>query len=128
MFISVCKSKIHRATITEANLNYKGSLTVDEDLMDAAGLYPYEKVHVVNINNGARFETYVIKGERGSGVMCLNGAAARLGQPGDLIIAITYAFFDSSEMRKDYEPIVVHVDDSNRITEVTKNPEALLEV
>lgn len=124
MLISLCKSKIHRATITEANLNYRGSLTVDEDLMEAAGLVPYEQVHVVNINNGARFETYVIKGERGSGVMCLNGAAARLGQVDDLIIAISYAQFDPSEVPSDYEPTVVHVDRSNRITEITGTPRA----
>jgi aspartate 1-decarboxylase len=128
MFISVCKSKIHRATVTDANLNYRGSLTIDEDLMDAAGIFPYEKVHVVNINNGARFETYAIKGERGSGTICMNGAAARLGQPGDLIIIITYAFFDAAAMDRDYEPTVVHVDEANRMTEVTKSPAELLEV
>lgn len=128
MFISVCKSKIHRATVTDANLNYRGSLTIDEDLMDAAGIYPYEKVHVVNINNGARFETYAIKGERGSGTICMNGAAARLGHTGDLIIIITYAFFDAAKMDRDYEPTVVHVDEANRMTEVTKSPVELLEV
>lgn len=120
MFISVCKSKIHRATITEANLHYQGSLTVDENLMKAAGLRPYEKVFVVNINNGARFETYAIKGEPGSGVICLNGAAARLGQVGDLVIIITYAFFEPHEMDDNYEPTVVHVDSANRIDSVTR--------
>lgn len=128
MFISVCKSKIHRATVTDANLHYTGSLTIDYDLMEQAGIVPYEKVHVVNVNNGARFETYAIKGERGSGTICMNGAAARLGQPGDLIIIITYAFFDASKMDPDYEPTVVHVDEANRIREVIKSPVELMEV
>ena len=89
MFIEVLKSKIHRVTVTEANLNYIGSITIDEDLLDAANLIAYEKVSIVNNNNGERFETYIIKGERGSGVVCLNGAAARKAQPGDIIIVLT---------------------------------------
>ncbi|MEQ9365076.1 MAG: aspartate 1-decarboxylase [Leptospirales bacterium] len=120
MFISLCKSKIHRATVTEAELHYQGSLTVDEDLLDAAGLRPYEQVSIVNINNGSRLETYLIKGERGSGVICLNGAAARLGQKGDLIIIIAYAFYNPAEVPADYEPTVVHVDGANRISSVTR--------
>ena len=114
MKIHMFKSKVHRATITQADLNYAGSLTLDEDLIDAAGMYIHEKVQVLTINTGDRFETYIIPGQRGSGVVCLNGAAARLGQPGDKIIAITYAEM-SPEEAKEWEPIVVHVDDENRI-------------
>lgn len=120
MQISLCKSKIHRATVTEAELHYQGSLTVDMDLLDAAGILPYEKVAIVNINNGARLETYTIKGERGSGVICLNGAAARLGQKGDLIIIIAYGYYDPVEVPEDYEPTVVHVDAANQITHMTR--------
>ena len=109
------KSKIHRAVFSEANLNYVGSITIDEDLLEAADIIENEKVTIVNINNGARFETYVITGERGSGAMCLNGAAARLVEPGDKIIIITYTIVDDREMA-DYQPRVVFVDDSNRIT------------
>ncbi|MBI3394338.1 MAG: aspartate 1-decarboxylase [Spirochaetia bacterium] len=119
MLVSLCKSKIHRATVTQAELHYQGSLTVDLDLMEAAGLHAYEKVSVVNVNNGSRLETYVIKGDRGSGTICLNGAAARMGQVGDLIIIISYALFDPSELPDDYEPTVVHVDNSNRVRELT---------
>ncbi|MFF2775691.1 aspartate 1-decarboxylase [Streptomyces sp. NPDC058052] len=107
------KSKIHRATVTEANLNYIGSVTVDADLMDAADLLVGEQVHIVNINNGSRLETYVIEGERGSGVICLNGAAARLVAPGDLVILIGYANVDDEEAAK-LEPKVVFVDEQNR--------------
>ncbi len=117
MVLTMLKSKVHRATITEANLEYKGSLTLDRDLMDAAGMLEYEQIHVLNINTGDRFTTYLISGERGSGVVCLNGAAARLGQPGDLIIALTYAQMDEKEAAA-YHPVVVHVDAKNRITEV----------
>lgn len=117
MYLSLCKSKIHRATVTQAELHYMGSLTVDEELLEQAQIRPYEQVSVVNINNGARLETYVIRGERGSGVICLNGAAARLGQMGDKIIIISYGFFEPSEVPPDFEPIVVHVDESNRILE-----------
>lgn len=109
------KSKIHRAVVSEANLNYVGSITIDEELLEAADIIENEKVTIVNINNGARFETYVITGERGSGAMCLNGAAARLVEPGDKIIIITYTIVDDREMA-DYQPRVVFVDDSNRIT------------
>jgi aspartate 1-decarboxylase len=105
------KSKIHRATVTDANLNYVGSITIDRDLMAAADLLENEQVAVVDIDNGARFETYVIPGE--SGDMCLNGAAARLVHPGDKIIVISYADFDESEL-EDFAPRVVHVDDFNR--------------
>src|SRR5688572_1143814 len=119
MLLSMLRSKIHRATVTGAELHYMGSLTVDEDLMEAAGFRPYEQVAIVNVNNGARFETYVIKGERGSGAICLNGAAARLGQVGDILIIFSYGYFEQNEIRADYEPIVVHVDASNRITAKT---------
>jgi len=114
MLISLCKCKIHRATITEANLEYEGSLTVDRDLMDAAGLNTFEKVHVVNINNGSRLETYVIEGGRGSGVICLNGAAARLGAKGDRVIIIAYAQMTSEEA-KGFQPTMVYVDEANRM-------------
>jgi aspartate 1-decarboxylase len=107
------KSKLHRATVTEANLNYVGSITIDEDLMDAADLLPNEKVQIVNNNNGARFETYVITGERGSGVICLNGAAARLVQPGDQVIIISYASMTNEEARS-YKPIVTILDSENK--------------
>ncbi len=109
MYIEVVKSKIHRVTVTEANLNYIGSITIDEDLLDAANLIPNEKVAIVNNNNGERFETYVIKGERGSGVVCLNGAAARKAQPGDIIIIMSYAFMDFEEA-KQFKPAVIFPD------------------
>ena len=108
------KSKLHRATITEANLEYVGSITIDRDLMDAADLLPNEKVQVVDNDNGARLETYVIEGPRGSGVICLNGAAARLVQPGDTCIIISYAELEDAEARR-WEPTVVFVDEGNRI-------------
>jgi aspartate 1-decarboxylase len=113
---TMCKGKIHRATITQANLNYIGSITIDVDLLEAADIYPYEKVQVVNINNGARLETYAIAGARGSGVICLNGAAARLNSEGDLVIIISYGQFDETEIRS-LVPHVVFVDETNRITE-----------
>jgi aspartate 1-decarboxylase len=109
------KSKIHRATITSADLHYEGSLTLDEDLMDAADLVRHEEIQVVNVNNGARFTTYVIPGARGSGVVQLNGAAARLGMAGDLVILISYGVFEDAEARK-FRPHVVFVDARNRIT------------
>ncbi len=108
------KSKIHRATITSADLHYEGSLTVDEDLLDAADLVTYEEIQVVNVHNGQRFTTYVIPGPRGSGVIQLNGAAARLGEPGDLVILISYGIYDDREART-IQPRVVHVDSRNRI-------------
>ena len=109
MFIEVVKSKIHRVTVTEANLNYIGSITIDEDLLDAANLIANEKVAIVNNNNGERFETYIIKGERGSGVICLHGAAARKAQPGDIIIIMSYAMMDFEEA-KTFKPAVVFPD------------------
>ena len=109
MFIEVVKSKIHRVTVTEANLNYIGSITIDEDLLDAANLIANEKVSIVNNNNGERFETYIIKGERGSGVVCLNGAAARKAQPRDIIIVMSYAMMDFEEA-KTFKPSVVFPD------------------
>jgi aspartate 1-decarboxylase len=109
MNIQILKSKIHRVTVTEANLQYVGSITIDEDLMDAAGLIANEKVHVVNINNGARMETYVIKGVRGSGEVCLNGPAARQVVPGDVVIIMSYASMDFEEA-KSFTPKVVFPD------------------
>lgn len=115
MYIEVLKSKIHCARVTEANLNYMGSITIDEDLMDAANLIAGEKVHIVNNNNGARFVTYIIKGERGSGCICLNGAAARLVQVGDVVIIMSYAQMDFEEA-KTFKPAVVFPDaTTNRI-------------
>src|SRR5262245_55079136 len=109
----MCKSKIHRATVTEANLAYEGSITIDESLMDKANLVPYEMVQVFNINNGQRFETYAIPGPKESGVICLNGAAARLGVVGDKIIIISSAMVDESEVPS-YSPKVVYVDEKNK--------------
>ena len=109
MLIEVVKSKIHRVTVTEANLNYIGSITVDEDLLDAANLIANEKVSIVNNNNGERLETYIIKGKRGSGMVCLNGAAARKAQPGDIIIIMSYALMDFDEA-KTFKPSVVFPD------------------
>jgi aspartate 1-decarboxylase len=106
MEIEVLKSKIHRATITEANLHYVGSLTLDEELMDAANMLEYEKIQVVNVNNGSRLETYLIKGKRGSGVCCLNGPAARQGAVGDVVIIISYATMQFEEAKK-FQPWVV---------------------
>jgi aspartate 1-decarboxylase len=117
MTVSVLKSKIHRAVITQAELNYIGSITIDEDLMDAAGLYEYEHVHIANVNSGSRIETYVIAGERGSGVICLNGAAARAGQRGDCIIIMSYANMTPEEI-KENPPKVVFVDENNRAVRI----------
>lgn len=114
MLIEVLKSKIHCATITEANLHYMGSITLDEDIMDAANLIAGEKVSVVNNNNGERFDTYVIKGERGSGCVCLNGAAARKVQVGDICIIMSYALMDFEEA-KQFKPAIVFPDEQNRI-------------
>ncbi|MDF2838226.1 MAG: aspartate 1-decarboxylase [Paenibacillus sp.] len=113
MIRTMMKSKLHRATVTEANLNYVGSITIDEDLMDAADLLENEKVQIVNNNNGARFETYVITGPRGSGVICLNGAAARQVQPGDKVIIISYAVMTTEEARA-HKPIVTILDEANK--------------
>jgi aspartate 1-decarboxylase len=114
MLVEVLHSKIHRAKVTQAELHYVGSITVDEDLMDAAGLFENQKVQVVDINNGERLETYVIKGERGSGQICLNGAAARKVQVGDLIIIIAYAMMEIEEAKK-YEPRVIFPDENNQV-------------
>jgi len=121
MLRTVFKSKLHRATVTQACLDYVGSITVDEDLMDAADIMINEKVQVVDINNGERLETYAIPGPRGSGIICLNGAAARLVQPGDKVIIITYAVVDDQEA-KEWKPTVAFLDESNRISEL-KNEE-----
>jgi aspartate 1-decarboxylase len=116
---TMCKSKIHRAVLTGADLHYEGSLTLDRDLMDAADLLPFEKVQVVNVNNGSRLETYVIEGERGSGTIQLNGAAARLGAVGDHVIVISYADFDEADLAG-FEPKIVFVDDRNRVARPRK--------
>ncbi len=110
---TMLKSKIHRATVTAADLHYVGSLTVDPDLLEAADILENEKIHVVNVDNGARFETYTIAGERGSGEMQVNGAAARLAHQGDTIIVISYADYSEEELER-YAPLVVHVDEQNR--------------
>ena len=117
MFRTMLGGKIHRATVTEANLNYVGSITVDQDLLDAAGICVNEKVAIVNNNNGERLETYTIPGERGSGVVCLNGAAARLVQKGDIVIIMSYVILSEPEIAA-YEPKVVLVDENNKIRDV----------
>ncbi|MGH3922180.1 MAG: aspartate 1-decarboxylase [Pseudonocardiaceae bacterium] len=121
MFRTMLKSKIHRATVTQADLHYVGSVTVDADLMDAADLLPGERVAIVDITNGARLETYVIPGPRNSGVIGINGAAAHLMAPGDLVILISYATMDETEARQ-YRPTVVFVDEANRIVERGNDP------
>ena len=126
MLRTMMKSKIHRATVTDANLHYVGSVTVDEDLLDAADLLPGELVHIVDIDNGARLETYTIAGERGSREIGINGAAAHLVHPGDTVILISYAEMETAEARE-YVPAVVHVDASNRIVALGSDPsEAVL--
>jgi aspartate 1-decarboxylase len=114
MLLQIHKSKIHRATVTEANLNYVGSITIDEDLMDAANLIEGERVQIVNNNNGERLETYVIPGERGSGVICLNGAAARKAEVGDIVIIISYGWMTPEEARV-YKPATVFPDENNKL-------------
>lgn len=114
MLIEVLKSKVHRAVITEANLNYVGSLTLDEDLMEASNLIENEKIQVVNVNNGERIETYIIKGKRGSGVVCLNGPAARKGAEGDTVIIISYATIDFEEA-KTFKPWIIFPKDGNKL-------------
>ena len=114
MQIQIMKSKIHRVKITQAELHYVGSITIDEDLMDAANLIENEKVQIVNVNNGERLETYVIKGERGSGQICLNGPAARKAAVGDIVIIISYAGMDYEEAKK-FKPVVIFPDDQNRL-------------
>jgi aspartate 1-decarboxylase len=120
----MCKSKIHRAVVTEANLYYEGSLTVDSDLLDAADILPYERVQVVNVNNGERFETYAIPGKRRSGIICLNGAAARLGHIKDEIIIITYGTYSPEEL-KTYKPTVILLDKENKIVDIKRDTEII---
>jgi len=119
MKLTMLKGKIHRATVTQANLHYVGSITVDEDLLEAAGILEYEQVHIVDIDNGARFETYTIAGERGSGMICLNGAAARCVQPEDKIIIMCYAQMEPDEV-KDNPPKVVFVDADNKTERIVR--------
>ena len=119
MNITMLKGKIHRVTVSQAELNYVGSITVDEDLLDAAGILEYEYVQIVDVDNGARFETYTIAGERGSGMICLNGAAARQVHLGDKVIIMAYGTLSEDEA-KTHRPTVVFVDDENRISEVTR--------
>ncbi|TRY28178.1 aspartate 1-decarboxylase [Brevibacillus sp. LEMMJ03] len=117
MFRTMMKAKIHRATVTEANLNYVGSITIDKEILDALDILPNEKVQIVNNNNGARLETYVIEGEPGSGVICMNGAAARLVQPGDIVIIISYAMMTDEEART-HKPRVAIMDENNKIAQL----------
>ena len=119
MTIEMLKGKIHRATVIQAELDYVGSITVDEELLEAAGILEYEKVQIVDVNNGSRFETYTICGERGSGMICLNGAAARMVQVGDKIIIMCYAGMSPEEM-SEYAPKVVFVDDENKVKRITR--------
>ena len=116
MFLTLCKSKLHRATVTQAELHYEGSITIDAALLDAAGMLPFERVQVVDIDNGARFETYAIEGARGSGTICVNGAAARLVQRGDHVIIIAYAQLTPEEARR-HRPVIVLLDGRNGIRE-----------
>ncbi|MFA8438029.1 aspartate 1-decarboxylase [Pueribacillus sp. YX66] len=126
MYRTMMKGKLHRARITEANLNYVGSITIDEDLLDAVDMLPNEKVQIVNNNNGARFETYIIPGKRGSGVICVNGAAARLVQEGDVIIIISYALVSEEEV-KNFSPKVAIMNEENKIVEmIDHEPEATI--
>lgn len=122
---TMLKSKIHRATITGSDLNYVGSITIDADLLDAADILPHEQVHVVDVNNGSRFETYTIAGERGTGVVQVNGAAARLVHAGDTIIVISYAEYSREDL-EEYELVVVHVDRGNRIIRIDDAVDQLL--
>ncbi|OCS93517.1 aspartate 1-decarboxylase [Caryophanon latum] len=124
MLRMMMNSKIHRATVTQADLNYVGSITIDQDILDAVGMLPNEKVHIVNNNNGARFETYIISGERGSGVICVNGAAARLVQKGDIVIIMSYAYVTNDEAPT-HKPTVAIMDENNRIKDmISYEPEA----
>lgn len=126
MLRMMLNSKIHRATVTEADLNYVGSITIDQDLLDEVGMLANEKVHVVNNNNGARFETYIIAGERGSGVICVNGAAARLVQKGDIVIILSYGYV-MDENAKDHKPTIAIMDEHNKIREkISYEPEATI--
>lgn len=114
MTIEILKSKIHRCTVTEANLNYVGSCTIDEELLDAANMIEYEKIQIVNVNNGERFETYIIKGKRGSGVICMNGPAARLVMAGDIVVIMSYARMDF-EAAKAFKPTVIFPKEGNKL-------------
>ena len=118
MQLEMLKAKIHRATVTQAEIDYVGSITVDEDLLEATGIFEYEKVQVVNVNNGQRLETYTIAGERGSGIICLNGAAAHCARPGDKVIIMSYARLSPEEARA-HRPTVAFVDEDNRITRLS---------
>lgn len=119
MQVTMLKGKIHRASVVQAELNYVGSITVDEELLEQSGILEYEKVQIVNINNGARFETYTIAGERGSGLICLNGAAARCASVGDKIIIMSYVQMDADEA-KDHKPTVVFVDENNKVKNIAR--------
>ncbi len=127
MFRTMMKSKIHRARVTEANLNYVGSITIDQNILDQTNIVVNEKVQIVNNNNGARLETYVIPGERGSGVICLNGAAARLVQPNDVVIIVSYALIPESEIAS-HQPIVAIMNEKNEIEELVIEEPALTEM
>ncbi len=118
MLVDMLKGKIHRATVVQAELDYVGSITVDKELLDAAGIYEYEKVHIVDVNNGSRFETYTIAGEPGSGMICLNGAAARCASVGDKVIIMAYAQMTPEEVKTN-KPQVVFVDDNNKVSRIT---------
>lgn len=120
MLIRVCMAKLHRVTVTQADLNYVGSVTIDEDLLDKSGIKPYQMVNINNLSNGVLWQTYVMVGKRGSGVICLNGPPARHFQPGDKAIVVAEAYMDPSEL-KNLNPIVVFVDDKNKITKVEKH-------
>lgn len=127
MFRTMMKAKIHRAKVTEANLNYIGSITIDQYILDQTGILPHEKVQVVNNNNGARLETYVIPGEKNSGIICLNGAASRLVQPGDIVIIVTYAMIQEDELET-FKPRVAIMDETNRITQIVDQEPPLTEI
>ena len=116
MYVTMFKSKLHRATVTEANINYVGSITIDKDLLEKSGIFPNEKVQIVNVNNGERFETYTIEGEAKSGMICLNGAAARLVHPGDKVIIIAYAMMEEKDALT-HKPKILILDDNNKIVE-----------
>ena len=118
-YVTMCRAKLHNATVTETKLNYEGSITVDQNLLDAAGMYLYEKVHVVNLNNGERFETYIIPGERDTGEVCLNGPAARLAEVGDTVIVIAYSFVPETEAST-FRPTIVVLGPQNQLREVVR--------
>ncbi|WP_028783009.1 aspartate 1-decarboxylase [Thalassobacillus devorans] len=127
MYLTMMKAKIHRARVTEANLNYVGSITIDQDIIEDVGILPHEKVQIVNNNNGARLETYVIAGERGSGVVCLNGAAARLVQPDDVIIIVSYAMLSQDELA-DFKPKIALMDENNQVKQIIEEEPPLTPV